>query len=73
KTESVVYSFLKHFSQNQFTGVIHDYKDFEITEMAYPLFGKAEIPFHIISFDDIHSRVNPIAARYMTDEESVNE
>ena len=73
KTESVVYNFLKHFSQNQFSGVIHDYKDFEITEMAYPLFAKAEIPFHIISFDNIHSRVNPIAPRYMTDEESVNE
>ena len=73
KTESVVYNFLKHFSQNQFSGVIHDYKDFEITEMAYPLFAKAEIPFHIISFDNVHSRVNPIAPRYMTDEESVNE
>ena len=73
KTESVVHNFLKHFSQNQFSGVIHDYKDFEITEMAYPIFSKAGIPFHIISFDNIHSRVNPIAPRYMTDEESVNE
>ncbi|MDO6602816.1 type IV secretory system conjugative DNA transfer family protein [Arenibacter palladensis] len=73
KTESVVFGFLKHFGQYRFSGVIHDYKDFEITEMAYPLFGKADIPFHIISFDDIHSRVNPIAPRYMTDEESVNE
>jgi hypothetical protein len=73
KTESVVYGFLKHFSQNQFSGVIHDYKDFEITEMAYPIFGNAKIPFHIISFDDIHQRVNPIAPRYMEDEESVNE
>ena len=73
KTESVVYGFLKHFGQYRFSGVIHDYKDFEITEMAYPLFGKAGIPFHIISFDNIHSRVNPIAPRYMTDEESVNE
>lgn len=73
KTESVVYGFLKHFGQYRFSGVIHDYKNFEITEMAYPLFGKADIPFHIISFDNIHSRVNPIAPRYMTDEESVNE
>ncbi|PXX23753.1 type IV secretory system conjugative DNA transfer family protein [Arenibacter sp. ARW7G5Y1] len=73
KTESVVYSFLRHFGQHQFSGVIHDYKDFELTEMAYPLFGKADIPFHIISFDNIHTRVNPIAPRYMTDEESVNE
>ena len=73
KTESVVYNFLKHFNEHRFSGVIHDYKDFEITEMAYPLYANTEIPFHIISFDDIHQRVNPIAPRYMEDEESVNE
>ena len=73
KTESVVYNFLKHFNEHQFCGVIHDYKHFEITEMAYPLFVNPKIPFHIISFDDIYSKVNPIAPRYMVDEESVNE
>jgi len=73
KTESVVYSFLKHFCQHQFCGVIHDYKHFEITEMVYPLFEKSEIPLHIISFDDIYKRVNPIAPKYLIDEESVNE
>ncbi len=73
KTESVVYPFLKHFKEQGFSGVIHDYKDFEITEMAYPLYVNSKIPFHIISFDNIHSRVNPIAPRYIVDEESVNE
>ncbi|MDT7828384.1 type IV secretion system DNA-binding domain-containing protein [Pricia sp. S334] len=73
KTESVVYSLLKHFCKHGFCGVIHDYKYFEITEMAYPLFKSPRIPFHIISFDDIHKRVNPIAPRYLEDEESVNE
>ena len=73
KTESVVFNFLKHFHTHGFCGVIHDYKNFEITEMAYPLFLNSKIPFHIISFDDIYSRVNPIAPRYMIDEESVNE
>jgi len=73
KTESVVFNFLKHFDTYGFCGVIHDYKHFEITEMAYPLFQNPKIPFHIISFDDIHKRVNPIAPRYMVDEESVNE
>lgn len=73
KTESVVYSLLKHFNNHRFCGVIHDYKNFEITEMAYPLFNNPEIPFHIISFDDIHKRVNPIAPRYLEDEESINE
>lgn len=73
KTESVVYNLLKHFNQHRFCGVIHDYKHFEITEMAYPLFKNEKIPMHIVSFDDIHKRVNPIAPRYMVDEESVNE
>ncbi|CAH8283416.1 type IV secretory system conjugative DNA transfer VirD4/TraG family protein [Mariniflexile fucanivorans] len=73
KTESVVYNFLQHFSKHKFSGVIHDYKNFEITEMAYPLFEKNEIDFKVISFDTIYDRVNPIAPRYMTNEESVNE
>lgn len=73
KTESVVFNFLKHFNRHAFCGVIHDYKHFEITEMAYPLFQNPKIQFHIVSFDDIYKRVNPIAPRYMVDEESVNE
>ncbi len=73
KTESVVFNFLQHFSKYLFCGVIHDYKNFEITEMAYPLFKASKIPFYIISFDTIYHRVNPIAPRYMENEESVNE
>lgn len=73
KTESVVYNFLRHFSQYSFCGVIHDYKHFELTEIAYPLFKAAKIPFYIVSFDTIFHRVNPIAPRYMENEESVNE
>ncbi len=73
KTESVVYGFLKHFRENDFCGIIHDYKDFELTEMAYPLFKDSDIPFKIISFDKIIHRVNPIAPRYLENEESVNE
>jgi type IV secretory pathway TraG/TraD family ATPase VirD4 len=73
KTESLVYNFLQHFSKHKFSGIIHDYKNFEITEMAYPLFEKNEIDFKVISFDNIHDQVNPIAPRYMTNEESVNE
>jgi hypothetical protein len=73
KTESVVYGFLRHFEKYQFCGIIHDYKDFEITEMAYPLFKNPDIPFKVISFDKIIHRVNPIAPRYLENEESVNE
>ncbi|MCK0158897.1 type IV secretory system conjugative DNA transfer family protein [Cellulophaga sp. F20128] len=73
KTESVVYGFLKHFRKEGFCGIIHDYKDFELTEMAYPLFKDSDIPFKVISFDKIIHRVNPIAPRYLENEESVNE
>lgn len=73
KTESVVYGFLKHFQKYNFCGVIHDYKDFELTEMTYPLFKNSENQFYIISFDKIIHRVNPIAPRYLENEESVND
>jgi hypothetical protein len=73
KTESVVYGFLKHFCENGFCGIIHDYKNFELTEMAYPLFADGNVPMKIISFDRIIHRVNPIAPRYLENEESVNE
>ncbi|MBJ7881588.1 type IV secretory system conjugative DNA transfer family protein [Gelidibacter salicanalis] len=73
KTESVVYGFLKHFRKEGFCGIIHDYKNFELTEMAYPLFKNGDIAFKVISFDKIIHRVNPIAPRYLENEESVNE
>ncbi len=73
KTESVIYNLMVHFKKYKFCGVIHDYKNFEITEMAYPMFQKGENQFRIVSFDPIHSRVNPIAPKYLPDEESVYE
>lgn len=73
KTESVVYNFLNHFYRHQYCGIIHDYKNFELTELAYPLFKKSDLPFYIISFEPIYHRVNPIAPQYLPDEESVNE
>ncbi len=73
KTESVVYNFLGHFGKHSFCGVMHDYKNFEITEMAWPIFQKSSTDFYIVSFGPIYHRVNPIAPRYLPDEESVYE
>ncbi len=73
KTESVVYNLLQHFAKYNFCGIIHDYKDFELTEIAYPLFKDNDVNFYTISFDKIHQKVNPIAPRYLPNEESVNE
>tara|TARA_R110002051_G_scaffold595_5_gene2673 strand:- start:1085 stop:2239 length:1155 start_codon:yes stop_codon:yes gene_type:complete len=42
--------------------------------MAYPLFkDNDKVKFYTIAFDQIHYRVNPIAPRYLHNEESVNE
>lgn len=73
KTESIVHNLFQHFAGHRFCGVMHDYKNFEITEMAYPLFKGTDRKFHIVSFDPIYHRVNPIAPRYLPDEESVHE
>ena len=74
KTESVVYNLLQHFSKYHFCGIIHDYKDFELTEIAYPLFKDSpQLTFYTISFEKIYYKVNPIAPRYLPNEESVNE
>ncbi len=73
KTESVVYNLLQHFAKHGFCGIIHDYKDFELTEMAWPLFKESGVKFYTISFDKIYHRVNPIAPKYLPTEESVNE
>ena len=73
KTESVVYNLFDHLGKFGFCGVMHDYKNFEITEMAYPIFIQTDRQFYIISFDPIYNRVNPIAPHYIPDEESVHE
>ncbi len=73
KTESVVYNFIKHLHKYHFCGIIHDYKNFELTELAYPIFKEGGMPFSIISFDPVYHKVNPIAPHYLPDEESVNE
>ena len=73
KTFSVVYNLLLHFSKYKFSGVIHDYKDQELTEIALPLFKAAGVRCYPVSFDRVQYRINPIAPRYLPNEESVNE
>lgn len=73
KTDSVIYNLLQHFSTFGYGGIIHDYKDFELTEIAYPLFKRMGMDFYTIAFDRVYARVNPIAPRYLPNEESVNE
>ena len=73
KTESIVHGFLRHFAKVGFSGIIHDYKDFELTEMAYPLFSAGPVPFKVIAFDKVTNGVNPSAPRYLENEGCVDE
>ncbi len=41
--------------------------------MAYPLLKKSSVNFYIVSLYPIYHRVNPIAPRYLPDEENVYE
>jgi hypothetical protein len=73
KTESVLAQLLTQCSTNGLSGVLHDYKDFELTEIAYPLIAPLETEFYCVSFDPIYARVNPIAPRYLPSAEAINE
>lgn len=74
KTESVILQLLKHFSKNGFVGVINDYKDYELTEIAYPLFEEQGINFKIFAIHDVNRsvRINPIEPKLIKTEADVN-
>ncbi|WP_335965115.1 type IV secretion system DNA-binding domain-containing protein [Galbibacter sp. PAP.153] len=73
KTESITYALLEHFQKQRFCGIIHDYKHFEITNLAYPLWKDTAVDFKVICLDTIYNKVNPIAPKYLPNEESVYE
>lgn len=67
KTESPIYYLMKHFSENNFAGLIYDYKNGELSEIALGLFGDR---LKVISLHDVNYSygVNPIAPRYINNE-----
>lgn len=72
KTESPIYSLLKHFSDKDFSGIIYDYKDGELSEIAKPLFGD-RLKVIAIHKPYIGNRINPLSSRYISDEKDINE
>jgi Type IV secretory system Conjugative DNA transfer len=72
KTESPIYSIMKHLAKLEFGGIIYDYKDGELSEMAKPLFGD-RLRVIAIHKPYIGLRINPISAKYITDEKDINE
>lgn len=71
KTASVIYSLLKHFSKFDFSGLVYDYKNGELTEICLPLFGN-RVKIFAVHRPDISVRINPINPKYLTDEKDVN-
>lgn len=71
KTASVIYSLLLHFSKWEFSGLIYDYKNGELTEICLPLFGK-RVKIFAVHRPDISVRINPINPKYLADEKDVN-
>lgn len=72
KTESPIYAMLKHLAEKRFTGIIYDYKDGELTEIAKALFAER---LRIVCLHDpsLGLRINPISSRYIKDEKDVLE
>ena len=68
KTESPCYALALHYSKYEFSGIIHDFKDFELTEIIYPLFKNTSVKFHIFSplHPEYSVRINPIDPHYIS-------
>ena len=72
KTESPIYAILKHFAEKDFAGIIYDYKDGELSEIAKGLFGD-RLKVIAIHKPYIGLRINPLNERYIKDEKDINE
>ena len=72
KTISLIFPILKHFSEQKLAGIIYDFKDGELTELAIPLF-KEKLKIIAIHNASISARVNPISPKLINDENDINE
>lgn len=72
KTISIIYPILKHFSEKKFAGIVYDFKDGELTELALPLF-QDNLKIVAIHNPSISYRVNPIAPELLDGEKDINE
>ncbi|MFK7102222.1 type IV secretory system conjugative DNA transfer family protein [Flavobacterium oreochromis] len=72
KTESPIYALLKHFANKNFSGILYDFKDGELSELALPLFGE-RLRVIAIHKPYIGNRINPLDKKYIRDEKDINE
>ena len=67
KSASVIFFLMKHLSKHNFAGIINDYKDYELSEIAYPLFMEHGITFKVFAIHDVNRsvRINILDPRYI--------
>lgn len=73
KTASCNVAYARHAAHFGMSVVLHDLKKYELSEVLYPIFRDAGIPYHVFAlFDPERSvRINPIAPEYIPDEASL--
>lgn len=69
KSQSAVQSLLEHYAKWNFSGIIHDYKDFELTETAGTIFANNDVNFSMFALHNPQCsvKINIIAPRYIDD------
>ncbi len=72
KTASVIYTIMQHLGLRNVAGIIYDFKDGELTELAVPIF-KEKLKIVAIHKPYLSARVNPISPQFIEGEKDVNE
>ena len=72
KTISIIYNLMIHFGKADFAGIIYDFKNGELTELAKPIF-KERLKVIAIHNPNLSVRINPISPDYINGEKDVNQ
>lgn len=72
KTVLIYSVFLRHFAKADFAGIIYDFKNGELTELAVPLF-PGRLKIIALHEPSISQRVNPIHPNYLNGEKDINQ
>lgn len=73
KTASCNTAYARHAARFDMSVLVHDLKRYELSEVLYPIFRDAGLPYHVFAlFDPERSvRINPISPEYIPDEASL--
>ncbi|WP_438424871.1 type IV secretory system conjugative DNA transfer family protein [Aquimarina macrocephali] len=69
KSRSLFYPIIKQFVENDFSGIIYDFKAPELSEFAYSFYNPdSKVKFAFLNFKDASNsvRVNPLSPKYLT-------